>query len=96
VVWVLRSVNYHKQPNEFFTNDRTKSLQTTEKASKDLYKEILTAELFLQKNKYFSARWFNLLIFRKMMAVEFECGYYWGAITYQGSPCKDGVGKVHV
>ena len=35
VIWVLRSVNYHKQPNEFFTNDRTKSLQTTEKASKE-------------------------------------------------------------
>ena len=29
-------VNYHKQTNEFFTNDRTKSQQTTEKASKDL------------------------------------------------------------
>jgi len=27
-------------------------------------------------SKYFSARWFNLLIFRKMMAEEFECGCY--------------------
>lgn len=38
---------------------------------------------------------FNLLIFRKMMAEEFECGCYWGSVTSQGSPCKDGRGKVN-
>jgi hypothetical protein len=31
----------HKQPNKITTNDRTKSLQTTEKASKDLYNSII-------------------------------------------------------
>lgn len=47
-------------------------------------------------SKYFSARWFNLLIFRKMMAEEFECGCYKDYVFSQGGSCKDGRGKVNV
>ena len=32
---------FHKQPNKSATNNRTKSQQTTEKASKDLYNSII-------------------------------------------------------
>ena len=40
--------------------------------------------------------WLNLLIFKKMMAEEFEYGCYRGPVTSQGSPSKDVRGKVHV
>ena len=49
----------------------------------------------MQNNKYFSAMWFNLLIFRKMMAEEFQYDCYWGDVASQGSPCKDGRRKVN-
>ena len=47
------------------------------------------------KCKYFSARWFNILIFRKMMAEEFEYGCNRRCVTSQGDHRKDGRGKVN-
>ena len=41
--WLVQTAEriFHKQPNKSATNDRTKSQQTTEKASKDLYNSII-------------------------------------------------------
>ena len=41
---------FHKRPNKSATNDRTKSQQTTEKASKDLYDSIIIS-IFAAENK---------------------------------------------
>jgi hypothetical protein len=49
----------------------------------------------VQNNKYFSARWLNLLIIRKMMAEEFECGCDRSCVISLRGPYKDGSAKVN-
>jgi len=43
--WLVQTAEriFHKRPNKSATNDRTKSQQTTEKVSKDLYNSIINS-----------------------------------------------------